>query len=126
MNVMGERCETFSADLIDGYATRVEVTHWRGKPHEHAYYDPPENGIHLCAQGAFEASATAARYPMGAKRARDLFVIAKAVAECGPDEGDFVADLCVSGDIIDDFWTNRQIWPQAIAAWNLHPERPDQ
>lgn len=108
----------WSADFVPAYATRVCVTLWRGRQHEHAYYDPPSNGVHLCASGAFGAAATAARYPMSARQARALFKLARQVAECGSEEGDFVADLFIAGDVEDDFWTNRQLWPLAIAAWN--------
>lgn len=110
--------QQFSAELLPNYGTRVCTTKHRGRIHEHAYYDTPTNGIHLCGQGAFEASATAARYPMSAPEARRLFAIAKGVAECTKDEGDFVADLFVAGDVEEDFWTNRQLWPLAIKAWN--------
>lgn len=110
---------TYSAELIADYATRRDYT---TSPttgvHEHAFYDPPTNGIHLCGCDMNDAAASAAIYAMPAKRARDLFSLAQSVAECGKDEGDFVVDLCIAGDMEDDFWTNRQLWPLAVAAWN--------
>lgn len=119
LNALVERVEAyFSADLIPNYATRTCTTRWRGRTFEHAFYDPPENGIHLCAVGAFEAAASAAIYPMPAKQAREFWEMARDVAACERDECDFVVDLCVGGQIDEDFLTNRQLWPRAINAWN--------
>lgn len=82
-------------------------------------YDPPDNGIHLC--GVTDDGlqpTTAAVYPMSASDAKRLFDLAKSVAECADDERDFVVDLCIDDSIEEDFSTNRQLWPRAIAAWN--------
>jgi hypothetical protein len=106
--------QEWSASLITNYATRRDYSGKR----EHAYYDPPENGIHLCGSDIHDAAATAAVYPMSAKVARDLFAVAKEAAECGKEEADFVVDLFVNGDVVEDFWTNRQLWPRAIDEWN--------
>lgn len=117
--------QRFSAELIPSYATKQAITVWNGKQHVHAYYDPPHNGIHLCAPDIADAAATAQRYPMSASLARALFDLAKAEAECPDDEMDFVVDLCIAGEISEDFGSNRQLWPHAIAAWNAYrPENP--
>lgn len=84
-------------------------------------YDPPRNGIHLCGQtDDGEQPTTVARYPMPADTARRLFALAReAAATASEEEGeDFIVDLCIDGDIVDDFTTTRQLWPRAIAAWN--------
>jgi len=99
--------------FVPAYATRTMTTNGE----EHAYYNPPINGIHLCGQGIDDSAATAAAYPMSADRAQQLFATARDVAECAEDEGDFIADLFIGGDIVDDFWTNRQLWPLALTAW---------
>jgi len=82
-------------------------------------YDPPTNGIHLCGVTDDELQpTTAAVYRVGADKARELFDMAREVAECGEDEGDFIVDLCQRDEITEDFRSNRQLWPRAIAAWN--------
>jgi hypothetical protein len=83
-------------------------------------YDPPENGIHLCGvTDDEEQPTTAAVYPMPPALARRLFDVAYDVARCEREEGDFVVDLCLADSIEEDFWSNRQLWPRAIEAWNL-------
>lgn len=109
----------YSADLIADYATlRAYSRSPSGKIYEHAYYDPPHNGIHLCGADMNDAAATTACYPMPKEQARRAFELAKAEAECDREVGDFVVDLFIDGDVEGDFHTNRQLWPRAIKAWN--------
>jgi hypothetical protein len=83
-------------------------------------YDPPANGIHLCGQtDDGKQPTTVAVYIMPAGQAWDYWTLAKEVAECGKDEADFIVDLCMDDSIEGDFWSNRQLWPRAIEAWNL-------
>jgi hypothetical protein len=87
-------------------------------------YDPPENGVHLCGQtDDGEQPTTVAAYPARRSDAAALWAVAKEVAECGRDEADFVVDLFVGGDVESDFWSNRQLWPRAISAWNARLEQ---
>lgn len=95
-------------------------------------YDPPENGVHLCGQtGDGVQPTTVATYPMFPAQAESAWLIAKDVAECEEGEADFIVDLCLGGQLECDFWSNRQLWPRAIEAWNLvllppHPTLPEQ
>ena len=107
-------------DFVPDFGTRIDRTVYRGVEHEHAYYDPPYTGVHLCGEGAFEASATAWRMDLDEPRARQLWESMREVAECGKDEADFVADLCVDGDVVADFYTNRQLWSAALRARHTH------
>lgn len=91
-------------------------------------YDTPVDGIHLCGQTDDGVQpTTVAVYHMPRAETRAYWHLAKEVAECPKDEADFVVDLCIDDSIEDDFWSNRQIWPRAIEAWNLHKSvaKPD-
>jgi hypothetical protein len=82
-------------------------------------YDPPATGVHLCGvTDDDQQPTTVATYCAPADKARDLWRAARAVAECSKDEADFVVDLFVDDQVEDDFWSNRQLWPRAIASWN--------
>lgn len=117
----------WTENYIPDAATRLVKHQWRGRTYETSNYDPPDNGVHLCGQHADdEQPYTAASYPMGADNARKLFLLAKAAAETPREEGDFVVDLLIGGDIEDDFWTSRQMWSRAIAAWNVASLQPEQ
>jgi hypothetical protein len=87
-------------------------------------YDPPANGVHLCGVTDDEGQPTTmAVYRMAASEACEAFEAAKAVAECDKDAADFVVDLCIADSIENDFWSNRQVWPRAIEAWNALASR---
>lgn len=112
--------QPYTADLIPDYATKRETIHWKGRSYDdNSNYDPPANGIHLCGQtDDGKQFATAQSYPMDAAKARRLFAIARDVAACSIYESDFVVDLFINNSCDEDFHTNRQLWPHAIAAWN--------
>lgn len=89
-------------------------------------YDPLEGyGVHLCGQSDDgQQPTTVANYPMADEaEARELFELARSVAEVHDrDEEDFIVDLITADGLVDDFSSNRQLWPRAIAAWNeRHP-----
>lgn len=109
-------------DYIDGAASMVcKIYRPDGSLFcdQSSNYETPDNGIHLCGQhDDGQQPTTVATYEMSGDEAAYAFQLAKEVAECGKDEADFVVDLCVDSSIIDDFWSNRQIWPLAIRAWN--------
>lgn len=109
----------WSLDYIEDAATkRIDIKSPSGKVWTgNSNYDPPENGIHLCGQtDDGEQPTTVAAYPMAGQIA--AFLMAKEVAECGKNEHDFVVDLMINGSIEEDFYSNRQLWPRAIEAWN--------
>lgn len=85
-------------------------------------YDPLEGcGVHLCGQSDDgEQPTTVANYRMrNEAEARRLWELARSVAECSSrEEEDFLVDLVTPDGIEDDFSSNRQLWPRAIAAWN--------
>lgn len=114
-------------DYVDDAATkRVDIRSpggrlWTGNSN----YEPPASGVHLCGQtDDGKQPTTVAVYPMQAGEARRFWQTAREVAMCGRDEADFVVDLCVADSIDDDFWSNRQIWPRAIEAWNTAKADP--
>lgn len=76
-------------------------------------YAPCRTGLHLCgATPDGEQPYTAANFPAdGRSDAMLMFDAAKAIAECGKEEADFCCDLMINGDHVDDFWTNRQLFP---------------
>jgi hypothetical protein len=114
----------WTENYIEDAATRVETSVYRGRQYRHSNYRTPVDGIHLCGQHSNgEEPCTTAVYPMRPDEARRLFEVAKTVAEVERDGGDFVVDLCIGGDITDDFYSNRQLWPRAIEAWNA-PKDP--
>jgi hypothetical protein len=119
---MTETKARFTLDYIEDAATARRTIHLRdgGTLTDSASnYDPPRNGIHLCGQtDDGEQPTTVARYPMGWREAARLFDIAREVASCESGSESFIVDLCINGDVVDDFSTNRQLWPRAIAAWN--------
>lgn len=95
--------------------------------HGNSNYDPLEGcGVHLCGQtDDGQQPTTVANYPMrDINEARVLWQLARTVAECASrDEEDFLVDLVLPEGIADDFSSNRQLWPRAIAAWNAILER---
>lgn len=109
----------FTVDYIEDAATKRVNYLRRGKTYEASNYDTPENGIHLCGQHVNETEpTTVAAYRLSSDLAVRLFDVARDIACVEKDAGDFVVDLCLDGDIVDDFYSNRQLWPLAIAAWN--------
>lgn len=90
--------------------------------HGNSNYDPLEGyGVHLCGQtDDGQQPTTVANYRMRDEaEARRLWMLAKDVAECATrDEEDFIVDLVTADGIVDDFSSNRQLWPRAIEAWN--------
>lgn len=113
---------TWTLDYIEDAATVRESLYLRNGTlisDRLSNYETPSNGIHLCGvTDDGEQPTTVAVYPMAEKQARAAWQLAKEVAECGKDEGDLIVDLCVGDSIEDDFWSNRQLWPRAIDAWN--------
>jgi hypothetical protein len=109
-------------DYIEDAATRREAIRFRdGRICDPcaSNYDPPWTGVHLCGQTDDGIQpTTVAAYAMRAAEVGRLFVAAKSAAECVKGEHDFIVDLCIGGDIIEDFYSNRQLWPRAIDAWN--------
>lgn len=83
-----------------------------------SHYFPCCTGLHLCGSTIDdEQPYTAANFPArDYAGAREMFAAAKAAAECCGDEADFCCDLMIGGDHVDDFWTNRQLWPALAAA----------
>lgn len=81
-------------------------------------YMPCDNGVHLCGQtDDGEQPVTLQNYPFP-HNARHMWQAAKDVAECPYGEPhDFVVDLMIGGDLVDDFCSNRQLWPRALAVW---------
>lgn len=117
----------FALNYIDDAATaRVTLVSPAGRVYTNvSNYDPLDGwGVHLCGHtDDGEQPTTVANYPMG-KGAPRLWQLARDVAECGKDEADFIVDLVTPGGIVDDFWSNRQLWPRAIEAWNSAPPTP--
>lgn len=126
MTILIERIEStgprWQIGYIDDAATyRTTVTSPAGFVHtDVSNYNPPRIGINLCGQtDDGEQPTTVAAYRMAsASEARSLWNMAKSVAECGEGEGDFIVELLIDHDTYDDFWSNRQMWPRAIEAWN--------
>lgn len=96
---------------------------WRGDSN----YDPCVVGLHLCGQcqapgDDFEQPFTVANIPArDHDQAKAMFEAARAVAECSEPESDFICDLCLGNPLsgtetVDDFYTNRQLWPLLHAA----------
>lgn len=109
--------------IADAATARVTITSPDGRKWEgNSNYDPLEgSGVHLCGQtDDGQQPTTVANYPMrNEAEARELWQIAKDVADCVfRDQEDFLVDLVTPDGIADDFSSNRQLWPRAIAAWN--------
>lgn len=118
----------WSLNYIENAATKRRVVMYRGKiadPNA-SNYDPPATGVHLCGQtDDGEQPTTVAAYPMPARMARELWAVAREVAACPEGEEDFVVDLMVGGlSGPEDFFSNRQLWPRAIGAWNNRASSP--
>jgi hypothetical protein len=100
------------------YVPDAATARWHGNSN----YEPLEGcGVHLCGQtDDGQQPTTVANYRMrDATEARDLWQIARSVAECASrDEEDFIVDLVLPEGIVADFSSNRQLWPRAIEAWN--------
>lgn len=115
----------WSLGYIDDAATaRFTLVSPRGTVFEDvSNYEPLEgSGVHLCGQSDDgKQPTTVANYPMRSKvEARFLWELARSVAECASrDEEDFLVDLILPDGIVDDFSSNRQLWPRAIEAWNF-------
>lgn len=118
LNNLAERA--WALDYIDDAATARVTYRWNGREYpDNSNYYLPDSGIHLCGQtDDGEQPTSVARYEMPDTLARKNFELAK-VAECSRDEADFLVDLCVNDGVIADFWSNRQLWPRAIDAWNV-------
>lgn len=116
---------TWAANFIEDAATkRVTLRRLNGSVlcEGSSNYDPPINGVHLCGQtDDGEQPTTVASYPIRPAEAKALFELARSVAECSKGEHDFCVDLVLDRDIGEDFYSNRQLWPRAIAAWNTRP-----
>lgn len=73
-------------------------------------YHPPSNGIHVCGTDAAEQNfVTVLVLPAPAPFARRVFDLAKAELASTQERGDLVCDLCIGGDLVDDFWIDRQM-----------------
>ncbi|MHC3128153.1 hypothetical protein OB03_13110 [Brevundimonas sp. GN22] len=74
-------------------------------------YRPCFNGIHVCGvHPDGDNCLTVLNLPLEHGAARSLFDAAKAeLSEPDKDESDFIVDLCVDGDINEDFRMNRQM-----------------
>lgn len=90
-------------------------------------YDPCVVGLHIC--GCAMAPSTDFEQPYTAFNieasshavARAMFEAGRAEAECAKDEHDFVCDLNLGSaesgvEHVDDFYTNRQLFPRLVAA----------
>lgn len=112
----------WSTSYVEGAATlRVSIYRPDGSLFcdDASNYDTPENGVRLCGQtDDGKQPTTVAAYSMRPAIAELNWRLAREVAMCGREEADFVVDLCIAGSIEDDFWSNRQLWPRAIEAWN--------
>jgi hypothetical protein len=81
----------------------VDLAYWRG------FYDPIENGVHICGisyrrtdEGEFQTVANFA-----SDQPRQLFERLREFA-VPHEEADLVVDLCIDGDIVEDFSIRRQ------------------
>lgn len=98
----------------------VEIMQPKFSARGDTHYDPCVIGLHLCGDASGQPY-TAANVPARThEQARAMFEAARSVAECSKDEADFLCDLnlgSVRGGVehVDDFWTNRQLWPQLVA-----------
>ena len=109
--------------IPDAATARVTITGRDGRKWEgNSNYDPLDGfGVHLCGQtDDGKQPTTVANYQMrNEQEARKLWALAREVAECPTrDEEDFIVDLILPEGTVDDFSSNRQLWPRAIAAWN--------
>lgn len=116
---------TWTLGYIDDAATaRIDIRSrdgqlWVGNSN----YDPLPGGgagVHLCGQtDDGEQPTTVANFEMAcADEARTAWNLAREAAACDFEDADFIVDLFIDGDGNDDFPSNRQLWPRAIAAWN--------
>ena len=115
--------KSWHLDYVPDAATkRVTIVGSDGRRWEgNSQYDPCDLGIHLCGQtDDGEQPTTVANYPMASEdEARQLWELARGVAEVTDrDEEDFIVDLNLRDGCVDDFSSNRQLWPRAIEAWN--------
>lgn len=92
-----------------------------------SYYAPCEIGLHLCGFGQapgcdVEQPFTAANLPApNHATAQAMFDAARREAECPKDEADFLCDLNLGSpdtgtECVDNFYTNRQLWPRLVRA----------
>lgn len=86
-------------------------------------YNPCSCGVHLCGQtDDGKQPTTMQNYPAATEdEARQMWLVARVFAECEEDEADFIVDLMIDDEVQFDFWSNRQIWPRAIEAWESKP-----
>lgn len=87
-------------------------------------YNPCAIGLHLCGHIDDSKGAqpyTAANIPARTHdQAKAMFDAAKAIGECSEEAADFCCDLNLGEarngpEHVDDFWTNRQLWPAILA-----------
>lgn len=118
----GGRADRWELDYIEDAATvRRSIYRSNGTlfTDRASNYNPPDNGVHLCGvTDDEEQPTTVAAYRMPVGQAGEAWQVAKDVAECEKDAADFVVDLFIDGSCETDFWSNRQLWPRAIEAWN--------
>ena len=73
-------------------------------------YHPPHTGIHICgSDDEKNAAMTLGAFPMSEVEARAAFETMKGEFSEPGGDCDVVVDLCVRGDIVDDFGMRRQM-----------------